>query len=302
MKKYLIIAATALSLAACSNDKEYRIEKAPVAAKVTASIEGVSTRASNSSWDQGDAIGISCSSATTNYKNMKYVTALGDGNFEHADGEPMGIFFQTANETVNFSAYYPFAGTNGTEAGVISNVTTDDQTKQKQFDFLFADNVTASRESYVVRFTGEHPFNHKMCRLIINLSTSADADFKAEDVFAGSYSISGIKHSGSFNTATGEATATGDASANWDITAVPTDDAANATRTYSMIFYPQGENATITFYATIAGQVYTCQINPNLTAGKSNNYTIITRKTGLKVSSCSINNWEDANTGNIEAQ
>ena len=294
--------AAVLVLAACSNDKENGIEKAPVAAKVMASIESLNTRAFNSTWDQDDAIGISCSSATTNYNNMKYVTALGDGNFEHADGESMGIFFQTANETVNFSAYYPFAGTNGTAAGVISNVTTDDQTKQKQFDFLFADNVTASRENYVVSFTGEHPFNHKMCRLIVNLSTSADADFKAEDVFAGSYSISGVKHSGSFNTATGEAVATGDASANWAITAVPTDDAANATRTYSMIFYPQGENATLTFYATIAGQVYTCQINPNLTAGKSNAYTIITRKTGLKVSSCSINNWEDANSGSLEAQ
>lgn len=302
MKKVILLVAAVLVLAACSNDKENGIEKAPVAAKVMASIESLNTRAFNSTWDQDDAIGISCSSATTNYNNMKYVTALGDGNFEHADGESMGIFFQTANETVNFSAYYPFAGTNGTAAGVISNVTTDDQTKQKQFDFLFADNVTASRESYVVRFTGEHPFNHKMCRLIVNLSTSADADFKAEDVFAGSYSISGVKHSGSFNTATGEAVATGDASANWAITAVPTDDAANATRTYSMIFYPQGENATLTFYATIAGQVYTCQINPNLTAGKSNAYTIITRKTGLKVSSCSINNWEDANSGSLEAQ
>ena len=57
-KKYLIFAAAALTLTACSNDDE-NLNGGPVAAQVTAGIGGVQTRASGTTWDSGDAIGIS---------------------------------------------------------------------------------------------------------------------------------------------------------------------------------------------------------------------------------------------------
>ena len=117
-KKYLIFAAAALTLTACSNDDE-NLNGGPVAAQVTAGIGGVQTRASGTVWENGDAIGISTTSQSpTSYVNMKYTTG-GDGNFTHAadlGGEDSGMFFQDADETVTFRAYYPFHGNEYTDA------------------------------------------------------------------------------------------------------------------------------------------------------------------------------------------
>ena len=151
-KKYVLFAAAALTLTACSNEDE-NISNGPVAAQVTAGIGGVQTRASGTTWGNGDAIGVSTTSNTqTQYTNMKYTTT-GDGNFTHAadlGGEASGIFFQDATETVTFCAYYPHIGTEGTDAGTINNVQTNDQTKQSSFDFLFATGATASKGKQAV--------------------------------------------------------------------------------------------------------------------------------------------------------
>ena len=56
--KYLFLAATALSLAACSSDDENMgVNDGPVAAQITAGIN-LPTRASGTTWDAGDAIGV----------------------------------------------------------------------------------------------------------------------------------------------------------------------------------------------------------------------------------------------------
>ena len=110
-----------------------------------------------------------------------------------------------------------------------------------------------------------------MSRLILKISTSATDGFSAADVLSGTYSISGIKHSGTFDTTNGTATVIGSATNDWEITATPQD--ASNERTYSMIFYPQ-DQPTLTFKAVIGGQTYTKDIKPTLTASTSNTYTI----------------------------
>ena len=58
--KYLFLAATALSFAACSSDDENMgANDGPVAAQITAGINDVLTRAFGQSWEANDAIGVS---------------------------------------------------------------------------------------------------------------------------------------------------------------------------------------------------------------------------------------------------
>lgn len=289
LRNYSLLAGAMLTLAltSCGNDGiEAQVYDGPVAAQVTAGINGVLTRAMDASWDNNDAIGISCSSTNTNYANMRYVTT-GDGSFTHDGGTASGIFFQ-GTEEVTFSAYYPFTGTERNSAGTINGVTTNDQTKQKDFDYLYAANATTTYASPTISFTGASIFKHKMSRLILKITTSDAAGFNATDVKSGTYSISGIKHSGTFNTTTGTAIATDDVTNDWAITATAQD--ASKQRTYSMIFYPQ-DQPTLTFKAVIGGQTYAKDITPTLTASTSNTYTITVKKTGLVVSSSTIEGW-----------
>lgn len=298
--RFLIIALTAIATVACSNDDEQVTGSNSVTAKVYGGIDGVLTRAANTSWDNGDQIGISCSSENggTKYSNMEYETVGGDGAFTHVGGDASGIFFQDLKEAT-FSAYYPFTGTEGISAGTISDVSTETQTDQKKFDFLFASGAKASRSNPAVSFTGDTAFKHKMTRLILQITTDANSGFNASDVTGGMYSLKGIKHNGTFDTATGNATATGDASEEfWDINATETD--AGNVRTYSMIFYPQ-ENANLTFKASVGGQEYTCDITPALATGTSYTYTITVKKTGLTVSGCTIDEWGTGTSGSGEA-
>lgn len=289
MNKIFLFATAALALTACSNDGPDINGGEAVAARVTANINGPQTRAYNQTWESADAIGISTTSTgKTKYANMKYSTT-GDGNFTHVGGDATGIFFQNIDE-VTFSAYYPFAGNENTEAGTIADVTTENQANQKQFDFLFASGAKASRSSSTLSFTGESAFSHRMTRLVINLVTDANSGFTAGDVTSGTYHISGLRHSGTFNTSTGEAIATGDATADWTITAQASD--ADNVRKYSMILYPQTDS-DLTLRATVDGVDYTCNITPALESGKSYTYTITVKKTGLDVGGCTISDWQD---------
>lgn len=299
MKQFYIFAAAALALSSCSSDEPAGNNGGePVAASVTASIDGVKSRAYDTSWDNGDAIGISTvSTGKTQYANMQYTTS-GNGSFSHAGGIATGIFFQDTDE-VTFSAYYPFYGTEGTSAGVISDVTTLDQTKQKSFDFLFASGAKASRNASTLSFTGETAFSHKMTRLVIELVTDVNSGFDADEVKGGSYFISGLKHSGTFDTATGVASAAGDAADGWQINAVPADD--NGSRTYCMILYPQSAGE-LTLKATVDGEDYSCKLTPALAAGVSYSYTVTVKKTGLEVSDCTINDWTSGGNENVDAE
>lgn len=299
--KFFLLAATAMTFAACSNDNEPTVENSPVAAQVYAGINAVQSRAAGTSWDANDEIGISCKSAGTTYNNVQYVTTAGDGSFTHVNGSANGIFFENT-DVVTFTAYYPFYGTNAYlpgEDGIITDVTTEEQANQKKFDFLFA-TATASRTNPTLSFTGDNAFKHKMTRLIINVKADANSGFDAEHVFIGQYSIGGIKHSGTFNTATGEAVATGDATSEWKITGAADDKETNV-RTYDMILYPQSE-ASLTFKVNIAGQEYVAPaITPALAAGTSYTYTITVKKTGLEVSSCTIDKWGDGGSYDVDA-
>lgn len=297
--RHFILAAAVLALASCSSAGDNdNIGNEPVAVRVTANIDGIGTRAVDGTWENADAIGISTvtAGAATQYANMKYATSSDKlGDFTYA-GNATAMYLQK-NEEVEFAAYYPFTGTEGTAAGAISNVKTDDQSKQKTFDFLFATGAKASKAAgATLSFTGENAFKHEMTRLVINIQADAASGFTADDMTGAAYTLGGVKHSGTFNTATGEAAATGDATADWTIT--PT--SAGNQLTSSMILYPQS-GATLTFKATIGGVTYSCNITPALAAGTSYTYTITVKKTGLQVSNCSISGWGNGGTSTGDA-
>ena len=95
-------------LTACSSDEPSGTDNDPVAARITANIASTS-RAIGTTWQTGDKIGITTTGNLKQYTNIEYTTAEGNGIFT---GTP--IYFQDAASEVTFTAYYPFAGTEGT--------------------------------------------------------------------------------------------------------------------------------------------------------------------------------------------
>lgn len=282
--KNLLIIIPVLSLAACSSQDEPMgcALDAPVAAEFSAEIGEPISRAHDASWDSGDAIGISGGI----YSNMKYqISNISTGKFIPISGS--GIFFQNTSN-VTFTAYYPFGGTSGSARGTI-NANTSDQSSNENFDYLWA-QAKANYQSPNVEFS----FKHKMTRLILQLKTDATGGFSASDVSNGIYKLSGIKHSGTFNTSTGTATATGTATNDWTINAMAS--TSSYVRTYSLVFFPQS-GTKLTLTATIDGQDYACDFTPGLAAGTSYIYTITIKKTDLEVSNVTITNWATGTSG-----
>lgn len=311
--KYMILAAAAMALAACSNDDE--VTGGPVAAQVTAGVDGVQTRANNNVWGTDD-IGVKVkgvSGTTTGitsvmadlYKNVKYSTTANTSDAATFTSNN-GIFFQDANEEVTFTAYGPYQQSEanalpGTD-GVVSSLSTETQSTrelQKKIDFIYASGATASRATPIVQFSGDHAFAHKMTRLIIIVKTSTADGFTADKVTSGTYTLSGLNHKGQFNVTTGEAEATGtELTTDWSLTENSLMTGGETTQcTFTSILYPQTLNDALVFKAVIDGQTYTNnnEIKPALEAGTSYTYEITVKKTGLEVSGCTIKDWNSGN-------
>lgn len=285
MKKYILLAAAAISLAACNNDDNILDE--PVAAQVSATIgESAVSRATDSNWTPGDAIGITMDSR---YVNIKHVTQEGDGNFT-ADNT---LYFKNKREPVALTAYYPYADRVSASAPVLeASAIADHQTpaEQAKFDFLYArlDGVSGAEPN--VNFT----FSHRMCKLTFIFENGDGTDVSKIT----SYEISGLVLDGSFNTSTGDCAAKSSPQAPLSIT-IPEGTVEHGEAVPSLIVFPQTV-ATVTMkIKDNQNQDYTCnlQFTDNcLESGNNYTYTIIVKKTGLVLKQSGINEWDDNKT------
>lgn len=297
--KFLYVGMVALAFAACNNEDV--INDGPVAAQVSAGIEGVQTRAAGTSWGSKDQIGISCSGGKTTYTNVLYtVSDASSGSFSST----APIYFQDLEE-VTFSAYYPYTADGGT---IEKTITAADQEAeaQKQIDYMFANGAKASKASPSVKFTNEGDtdarFKHRMSQLSFTFNQGADTDLTD----MADFTVSGLKMKGTFNTENGTATATAEQqAADLKITETPS---ASDTYTRSLILFPQQvESGKFNLSLTLGGETYKTELSvPNggtdLTAGNKYTYTITVKKTEIVVSQSSIEGWGDGGDGNGTAE
>ena len=183
---------------------------------------GILSRASGSSWEAEDKVGISATGGGTSYSNVQYQVAEAGASVAF---NPVGeAICYTADAPMSFTAYYPYAET--LDNGFIYKNTTE---TQEGVDFLWASvNNRPYSEAPVVSFT----FRHRMA--LLEVQVTSDEDLSGQNVVIG-----GLKHDGGFNTAIGVAEPKDEAQAqDWTVGTV----ASGTEFEFSGFIYPQDAN------------------------------------------------------------
>ncbi len=309
------LAAPALSLllfAACESDN-HLTDDSPIAARITSTIDGTAqTRASESAWTSDDRIGVSATSTegATAYTNIQYTATGTGGDFAvvNAAGEDNDIYFQD-KKSVDFTAYYPYTATNGTRPGtdgiISKTLTAADQVLADLplIDYLWSrvDGITSANPKVNFNFT------HRMSRLKLNFVEGAGMAFPSSGL---TYTLSGLKLAGTFNTLDGTAAADATATAA-KLENIPASTTAQNTLS-TLILWPQ-EAATASLSVTVSGSNYSATLNlldlpgvtpstQGLASGYSYIYNVKVHKTGIEIAEAKITPWTTGTGGDVDAK
>lgn len=290
--RFFAFAALALTLAACNNDNE-NLNDSPVAAQFIADITPATrVNSEGTDWTDGDRIGVTGAGFTNvPYKreNGKFVT----------DGTT--IYFNDT-ETQTFHAYYPYQSDGGTVT-----VSTAADKQGTGIDFLFASGATGNTHNPEVSFTdktaeggADNSFHHRMSLIKFTFKPGDGLIFNGME--PADYTLDGLKHEGTFDTATGTTAVT--AAANSPITMQ-----LGGATTSQVIILPQEVTIPLDLSVSYNGQSYIAQLKlpatPTAnfyTAGYAYTYNITLSNKGITVEEPEITPWEPGESNDVSAE
>ncbi|MDD4778063.1 MAG: fimbrillin family protein [Fermentimonas sp.] len=131
-------------------------------------IEGAKTRASGTSWDAGDAIGVymkksgSALDSSAFHINAKHVNVNGSSLFA-AENESETMYYPKDESKVDFIGYYPYKQD---ITDFTYQIDLSDQSDLSKIDFMYSGNATDLN-----RTIPEVPmvFSHQLCKLVLDI-------------------------------------------------------------------------------------------------------------------------------------
>lgn len=164
-------------------------------------------------------------------------------------------------------------------------------------DFLFASGATGDTHNPTVSFTGDHAFHH--CMSLIKFTFKAGDGLSFNETEPAGYTLGGLKHEGTFDTATGMTALT--AAANSPITM----QLGGATAS-QVIILPQEVTIPLDLSVSYNGQSYKATLKlpetPTAnfyTAGYAYTYNITLSNKGITVEEPEITPWEPGNSNDV---
>lgn len=270
-----------LSALSCTQ-QDTLLQESPQAVRFTTEIvDNAATRATESQWTVGDAIGIRMTDASGNivddYANVPYI-ADANGNFTPAASD---MYYPNSGAQVGFTAYYPYNATlqNGSFAVNLAN-----QSKPETIDLLYA--TTTAQYGKFSAGGVTLPFRHMMSKLVLKIQ--AGAGFTAADLTGMQVKITRLNTTATFNTATGELT---DAATPAPITPHTVLDGSH----YEAIVLPAvvavvGQTMQVAF--TVGGKEYVWDA-PQMAfaSGQAHEWMVTISRTGITVATGNIAPW-----------
>lgn len=268
--RFFAFAALALTLAACNN--EILNNDGPVAAKFIADITPATrVNSEGTDWTDGDRIGVTGAGFT----NVPYKRE--SGQFVPEDKT---IYFNDT-ETKTFNAYYPYQYDGGTVS-----VSTAADKQGSGIDFLFASGATGDTHNPEVSFTdktaeggADNSFHHRMS--LIKFTFKAGDGIIFNGMEPADYTLDGLKHEGTFDTATGTTAVTEAAES-------PITMQLGGATTSQVIILPQVVNSSLELKVSFNGLDYTTTLpNPSkpeanlFSAGYAYTYNITLNNKGI---------------------
>ncbi len=247
----------------------------------------ISTRATGTSWDEGDKIGVFMYEADapevyTNSESLFYTT-LGGESATFTSPEPL---IYPIGEEVDFVAYYPFTG--GIRDGVI-NLNTKYQSSEEQIKAL--DFMVARAQKCSQNNPPALSFTRKMSKIVIKVDRKGDkADAVLSDILISNAKINSyftISNSDNGKIVAGETTS--------DIVLFFNETSS----TIEAIIIPQ-ENISSRISMLIDGEPFTTTISGTFEENTQYNYNLKIDKT-LNFSAGSITDWGVVESGDIES-
>ena len=287
--RFFAFAALALTLAACNNDNE-NLNDGSVAAKFIADITPATrVNSEGTDWTEGDRIGVTGAGFTNVPYKREYGMFVPDGTV---------IYFDDT-ETHTFHAYYPYQA----EGGTVTVSTAADK-QGTGIDFLFASGATGDTHNPEVSFTDktdkggpDNSFQH--CMSLIKFTFKAGDGLIFNGMEPADYTLDGLKHEGTFDTATGTTAVTAAVES-------PITMQLGGATTSQVIILPQEVNSSLELKVSFNGLDYTTTLpNPSkpeanqFSAGYAYTYNITLNNKGITVEEPEITPWEPGDSNNV---
>ena len=287
--RFFACAALALTLAACNNDNE-NLNDGPVAAQFIADITPATrVNSEGTDWTDGDRIGVTGAGFTNVPYKREYGMFVPDGTV---------IYFDDT-ETHTFHAYYPYQA-----EGRTVTVSTAADKQGTGIDFLFASGATGDTHNPEVSFTDkadkggpDNSFQH--CMSLIKFTFKAGDGIIFNGMEPADYTLDGLKHEGTFDTATGTTAVTAASES-------PITMQLGGATTSQVIILPQVVNSSLDLKVSFNGLDYTTTLpNPSkpeanqFSAGYAYTYNITLNNKGITVEEPEITPWEPGDSNNV---
>ena len=180
---FYVGALSALALTSCKSNDDNSEWLGSDGVNFTSYIEGLTSRASGSAWNDGDRVGIFMTAGADEFANREY-TASAAGNLT-----PAGQALKWPEEgSASFMAYYPYTAS---LSGKTYTVNVTDQADPKKIDLLYSNNAADIANGETVNLA----FKHQLSQIVINVEK--DATIESTNGLA--IAISGMDTQASFD-------------------------------------------------------------------------------------------------------
>ena len=282
MRKLLALAAVAAFMFSCSENPTPEPEPTPTPPptqeKWAINISTSITRATDTSFENGDKVGIYVVNQPNALKTSgNHVDNIGftySGSWSAATT----IYWKDETTKADFYCYYPYASSISNIEAYPFAVKADQSSvaNYKASDFLWGKTTGVAPTKDAVGITVKHAMSNVIVKLV------AGNGYTAEDMASASVAICGLKTNSTINLASGVVTATGDVA---EITPMVENDYRRA------LVVPQSISNADLIKVTIGDKGYTLNQSIEFKSGKQHTCTLTVERTNQGIN-ISIDGWE----------